>query len=97
MKKTSVKSKEKSPTIDEIGITSDTLSSRGGLSLLVRYLRNMCIAPRLESLFRSMRKNKKGQPVTGIFKLLLCYLFITLSIRFSNFVVAKHRDVSAAP
>ncbi len=59
MKKTSVKSKEKSPTIDEIGITSDTLSSRGGLSLLVRYLRNMCIAPRLESLFGSMRKNKK--------------------------------------
>ena len=72
MKKKSVKSKEKSPKIDEIDITSDTLSSRGGLSILVRYFRNMCIAPRLESFFGSMRKNRKGQPVTEIFKQLFC-------------------------
>ena len=72
MKKTRRNCKGKTPIIDEIGITSDTLSSRGGLSLFVRYLRNICLAPQLEKLFGSMRKNRKGQRVTEIFKQLLC-------------------------
>ena len=64
--------KEKSTVINEIGITSDVLSSRGGLSLFVRYLRNIGLAPRLERLFGSMRRNRKGQPVIEMFKQLLC-------------------------
>jgi len=92
MKKTSVKSKEKSPTIDEIGITSDTLSSRGGLSLLVRYLRNMCIAPRLESFFGSMRKNRKGQPVTEIFKQLFCNFIDGTSRHLVHFDLLREDD-----
>ena len=72
MKRKKRNSKEKLPIIDGIGITSDTLSSRGGLSIFVRYLRNICITPRLEGFFEEMRKNKKGQPVTEIFKQLFC-------------------------
>ena len=72
MKRKNGNCKEKSPIIDGIGITSDTLSSRGGLSIFVRYLRNICITPRLEGFFGAMRKNRKGQPVTEIFKQLFC-------------------------
>jgi len=72
MKKTREKCKEKSAIINEIGITSDTLSSRGGLSFFVRYLRNICLTPHIERLFGTMRRNKKGQPVIEIFKQLFC-------------------------
>lgn len=54
--------------IDEIGITSDRLTSRGGLSLFSRYLRNTGVVSHLESLFGSVRKNSKGRPVGDIFK-----------------------------
>lgn len=72
MKKKSGKIKEKSPIIHEPGITSDVLSSRGGLNLFVRYIRNIGLGPRLEGLFGTMRKSRKGQPVIEIFKQLLC-------------------------
>jgi hypothetical protein len=59
--------------IDVIAVTSDTLTSRGGLSVFVRYLRNICLAPHLERLFGGIRKGGKGQPVTEIFKQLFCF------------------------
>ncbi len=59
--------------IDLIGVTSDTLTSRGGLSVFVRYLRNICLAPHLERLFGGIRKGGKGQPITEIFKQLFCF------------------------
>lgn len=59
--------------IDVIGVTSDTLTSRGGLSVFVRYLRNICLAPHLERLFGGIRKGGKGQPITEIFKQLFCF------------------------
>ena len=89
MKNITGKSKQKLPIIDEIGITSDTLSSRGGLSLLVRYLRNMCIAPRLESFFGSMRKNRKGQPITEIIKQLFCNFVDGTSRHLTHFDILK--------
>ena len=89
MKKKSVKSKGKSPTIDETGITSDTLSSRGGLSLFVRYLRNICLASHLERLFGSMRKKRKGQPVTEIIKQLFCYFVDGTSRHLTYFEMFK--------
>lgn len=72
MKRPKGKIKEKSPIITELGITTDVLSSRGGLSLFVRYLRNIGLVPRLERLFGSMKKSGKGQPVAEIFKQLFC-------------------------
>jgi hypothetical protein len=59
--------------IDGVGVTSDTLTSRGGLSLFVRYLRNIGVMWYLERLFGSIRKNAKGQAVGEIFKQLFCF------------------------
>lgn len=72
MKRKQGKIKEKSPIISEPGITTDVLSSRGGLNLFVRYIRNIGLGHRLEVLFGSMKKSTKGQPVVEIFKQLLC-------------------------
>jgi hypothetical protein len=65
---------EKGRVIDGVEATSDTLTSRGGLSLFVRYLRNIAIYPVLARLFGSIRKNAKGQPVSEIFKQVFCFL-----------------------
>jgi len=65
--------KEKSVKINEVGITTDMLTSRGGLILFVRYLCKIRIMSQLERLFGSMRRNRKGQAVHEIFKQLLCY------------------------
>jgi len=73
MKRKNVKCKEKSVKITRVGITTDTLTSRGGLSLFVRYLNSIGIMPHIERLFGSMRSNRKGRPVVEIFKQLLCY------------------------
>ena len=51
-----------SRVIDEVATTPDTLTSRGGLSFFVRYLRNIGLAPHLQRLFGSIRKSAKGQP-----------------------------------
>jgi len=73
MKRKKVRCKEKSVKITRVGITTDTLTSRGGLSLFVRYLNSIGIMPHIERLFGSMRSNRKGRPVVEIFKQLLCY------------------------
>jgi len=62
-----------SRVIDGVATTSDTLTSRGGLSLFVRYLRNIALGCHLERLFGSIRKSAKGQPVGEIFKQLFCF------------------------
>ncbi len=59
--------------IDDIGVTSDTLTSRGGLSFFARYLRNTGVVFHLESLFGSVRKSSKGRPVGDIFKQIFCF------------------------
>jgi hypothetical protein len=61
------------PVINEIEITKDTLTGRGGLSLFVRYLRGIGIESHLERLFGSLRKSRKGLPSSEIFKQLLCF------------------------
>ncbi len=60
------------PVIDAIDTTPDALASRGGLSLFVRYLRGIDLAPHLERLFGTLRRNRKGQLVSEIFKQLFC-------------------------
>ena len=70
----SIRSTAKSKSIiDRVEITSETLTGRGGLSLFVRYLRNIGIYPQLETFFGSIRRSRKGQPVTEIFKQLFCF------------------------
>jgi hypothetical protein len=59
--------------IDNIDVTNDTLTSRGGLSLFVRYLRGVALYPHLERLFGAIRKTAKGQPVCEVFKQIFCF------------------------
>ena len=61
------------PQIDDIAVTRDTITGRGGLALFVRYLRGIKIEPHLERLFGSLRKSRKGPPVGEIFKQLICF------------------------
>ena len=59
--------------IEEIGVTSDSLTSRAGLIPFVRYLAELSIFPVLESLFGRIRKSSKGQPIVEIFKQLFVF------------------------
>ena len=60
--------------IDTVEKTTDTLSSRAGLTLFVHYLSNIGLHPHLERLLGGMRKSMKGQPVVEIFKQLFCFM-----------------------
>jgi hypothetical protein len=82
--------------IDGVEATSDTLTSRGGLSLFVRYLRNIAIYPVLECLFGSIRKSAKGQPVSEIFKQLFCFLLDGTNRHLVYFDALKKDDGYAA-
>ena len=46
--------------IDAVEPTNESLSSRSGLTLFVRYLKGIRIGVMLERLFGSLRKNRKG-------------------------------------
>jgi hypothetical protein len=59
--------------INDVDVTNDVLSSRAGLSLFVRYLRNIVLFPYLEELFCKIRKSRKGQEISEIFKQLICF------------------------
>jgi hypothetical protein len=78
-----------SNSIDGIGVTSDILTSRAGLSFLVKYFDNIAIFPILERLFGSMRKNAKGEPVSEIFKQVFCFLFDGTSRHLVHFDALK--------
>lgn len=71
--------------IDDIGITSDTLTSRGGLNFFSRYLRNTGMISHLETLFGSMRKSAKGRPVGEIFKQVFCFFLDGTSNHLTHF------------
>lgn len=72
MKQKEYKSKQE---ITKIGVTSDTLTGRGGLSLFGRYLSKIGIYPLLLGIFKYIRKSKKGLPVWIVFKQLFCWFF----------------------
>ena len=87
---------EKCTVIDGVEATSDTLNSRGGLTVFVRYLRNIAIYPVLERLFGSIRKNAKGQPVAEIFKQIFCFLLDGTSRHLVYFDALKKDEGYAA-
>lgn len=68
------KGKSKGAMVEDVAITEDTLTSRGGLTLFVRYLSQIGIFPILEGLFGALRKSKKGLGVADMFKQILCFL-----------------------
>lgn len=82
--------------IDGVEVTNDTLTNRGGLSLLVRYLRNCGLLPHLESKFGNIRKSRKGQVVTEIFKQLFCFFIDGTSRHLVYFDTLKTDEGYAA-
>ena len=73
MNKNSSARTKKANKIDKVEVTSDILTSRGGLILFVRYLNAIGILSRMESLFGALRKSRKGKPISEIFKQLFCF------------------------
>jgi hypothetical protein len=73
MKSTKSKGKEKTNTITDIGITTDTLTSRGGLTLFVRYLSGINVYSEILTRFGRLRKNGKGVQVLEIVKQIFCF------------------------
>ena len=61
------------PIINAVEVTGDVLTSRAGLSLFVRYLRSIVLLPYLEDIFCKIRKSRKGQEISEIFKQLFCF------------------------
>ena len=82
--------------IDRVEVTNDTLTSRGGLSLFVRYLRNIGLLAHLESEFGGIRKSRKGKPVAEIFKQLFCFFLDGTSRHLAHFDVLKRDEGYAA-
>jgi len=74
-----------SQAIDRVEITKDTLTGRAGLSLFVRYLRNIKILVHLKRLFGSVKKHKKGLSVVDIFKQLMCFFVDGTSRHLTHF------------
>lgn len=70
-----MKKDSRSKRINRIEETSDTLTSRGGLSFFVRYLANIGIYPLLLDLFSSLRRSKKGLAIEDMFKQIFCWFF----------------------
>ena len=72
MKRKRERSKGKSAKITDIGITNDTLTSRGGLNMFVRYLDSIGVMSPMHRLFGGIRKTRKGTCVEELFKQVLC-------------------------
>jgi hypothetical protein len=87
---------DRSTVVDEVGITTDTLTSRGGLNLYVRYLIAIGLMPLIERLFGGVRKSSKGQAVTEVFKQLLCFFMDGTSRHLVHFDVLKEDPGYAA-
>jgi hypothetical protein len=73
MSNSTTESSKNEAIIDEVEVTSDTLTGRGGLSLFVRYLRGIGLYGQLETFFGSMRKSRKAQAIAEVFKQLFCF------------------------
>jgi hypothetical protein len=67
------KNRKSKAIIDDVEITEDVLTSRAGLTLFVRYLRHIALLPYMEKVFTKIRKSRKGQEISEIFKQLFCF------------------------
>jgi hypothetical protein len=71
--------------IRRIEATSDRLTGRAGLALFVAYLHSIEIFDWFDRWFGSIRKNRKGLPITELFKQVLCFFVDGTSRRLTYF------------
>ena len=83
--------------IDRVGITSDNLTSRAGLTFLVHYLETIGIYPLLERYFGSVRGSAKGISVKEAFEQLICFFVDGTDLHLTRFdELAKDRGYASA-
>jgi hypothetical protein len=83
------------PKINKIGITKDTITGRGGLIYIVKYLQKINLLKYLATQFGFLRKSKKGISLINFFKQLICYFIDGTSFSLSFFDELK-RDYGYA-
>jgi len=66
---------KKPPVVNDVEATNETLTSRAGINLFVRYLRESHFIQLFDRFFSFIRKNKKGLSITDLFIQILCWLF----------------------
>ena len=71
--------------IRRIEATSDRLTGRSGLALVVTYLHGIEIFDWFDRWFGSIRKSRKGLPITELFKQVLCFFVDGTSRRLTYF------------
>jgi len=77
--------RESKSKIDKIEKTADCLTSRSGLSFIVRYIEKINIYPVLERYFGALRSSRKGIPVKELFKQILCFFTDGTSFHLTRF------------
>jgi hypothetical protein len=79
-------------SIDKVETTTETLTSRAGMALFSRYLRNLGLLSVLERLFGSMRKSEKGLPIPVLFHQLFCFFLDGTRFSLVRFDELKEED-----
>ncbi|MEA3436848.1 MAG: IS1380 family transposase [Thermodesulfobacteriota bacterium] len=74
-----------SERINDVEVTCDTITGRGGLALFSRYLETISIFGILDNSFGDIRKSTKGLVVWVLFKQVFCWLFDGTSRHISYF------------
>jgi hypothetical protein len=79
-------------SIDQVEMTSETLTSRAGMALFSRCLRNLGLFSVLERLFESMRKSEKGLPIPVLFHQIICFFLDGTRFSLVRFDELKEED-----
>jgi len=79
-------------SIDQVETTGETLTSRAGMALFSRYLRNLGLFSVLERLFGSMRKSEKGLSIPVLFHQIICFFLDGTNFSLVRFDELKEED-----
>jgi hypothetical protein len=71
--------------ISKVEITKDTLTSRGGIALFVKYVEAINIIALLLEKFGSLKKSSKGVTLKNLFLQVLCFFFDGTSRHLNHF------------
>jgi hypothetical protein len=82
--------------INQVGVTTDTMTGRGGMALFVRYIENVGIFALLLNSFGYLRRSKKGASILNIFKQVLCFFYDGTSRHLTYFDELKKDEGYAA-
>jgi hypothetical protein len=82
--------------INQIDVTNDTITSRGGMAFISRYIENIGILQILYNFFQGIRKRSSGTPIITVFKQLLCFFIDGTSFALSRFDELKYDEAYAS-